>query len=206
MIKEHFSKLDAALILAILAACSYALVYQLHVGYLGYYGLGSPFIELNISTMTPALLIVLIVFSIIILIANIIWNILFSKMKHNSKVTKSHSKISFETKSMLTLLISFVIIQSTMEITSGLGKSMAESRSDYFVINQDNRLYVDLVYYKDLIVIAPVDIKSATVSPNYKVIEMKSLKNAEAVEFIDGLKLKKAKLAQEYSDKINPQE
>lgn len=70
-----------------------------------------------------------------------------------------------------------------------MGKFMAKIKKDYLVIKQEEDLFVAVTTYKDSIIIAPLALEKESMTPNYKAVEVKKLKNAEMVYFENGLKV-----------------
>ncbi|MFB5936448.1 hypothetical protein ACE8FZ_24670 [Peribacillus frigoritolerans] len=84
----------------------------------------------------------------------------------------------------------FVIVIALMTVASTLlGDYTASHTEEYLVIKQKEHLFVAVTSYKDSLIIAPLDLEKESITPTFKAIEMKELKDAETIHFENGLKV-----------------
>lgn len=179
---------DAAIIIAILTGISYGVTYQYQESYLAYYYLPSMFINLNINTITPVLVIV-----------GSILTIFFGlsvRLSYEPKVSHFLSKIKSEMSNITTQIMGFFVLLIAIFIGAFyLGNLNASGQTNYIVIQQKDGFYVELTTYQEgysnLMVVAPINIKTDTMTPKFKTIDVKELNNDQVVHFENGLKVAK---------------
>ncbi|ULM97928.1 hypothetical protein L8956_04140 [Peribacillus frigoritolerans] len=190
-------KIDSTITIAILTAFSYGVAYIYQLSYKSYYKLPTMSIELNINTMTP----ILVGAFFLSIVIYIIWN----QMKFYYSVNPPKFQgiyyihlgigLSFIKEYWkpfnLTIytIIMFLICLGALII----GEFMASIKKEYMVIHQKENLYVEVSSFKDLIIIAPLNIETNSITPKFKTIEMKELKDIEIVRFESGLKVEDMK-------------
>ncbi|MFJ7685844.1 hypothetical protein [Peribacillus butanolivorans] len=173
---DQISKIDVAIIIAVFTALSYVLSYAYLSAFYDYYHLPSMFIELNITNIVlPALI------SILGLIMATMF--MYSLLFYIAPTFFTNGAFHF----YFSIFVAFFIIYfgaSTLQ-----GQLNAEKKQDYLVIKQDEGDFAAVTNYKDSIIIAPVDIKKATLKAQYKAVEIKELKESEMVHFKNGLQI-----------------
>jgi hypothetical protein len=185
MDKEGLSKIDAALLITLLIGVSYGISYVFEWSYQGYYQLPSMFIDLNINTITKSLFLTL-------LLVGFIWIL-----------SHSLTGIIIKTDSLFGDIPPWAILFFIVLALYGamfLGNFCASIKEEYMVIKQNKELFVVVTTYKDNLVIAPLDIKTETITPEFKLIEMKDMKNTEIIRFEDGLKVKDLKSSKDLKE------
>lgn len=203
---DKLFKIDSAITLVILTAFSYGVAYLYQFNYKGYYNLPDMFkTELNINTMTPTLFFAFIFFTIIywawtyLKLAFSIMSVIpedsnpFKKFLHANFISPALQELeviySKKTMNLWLVFYFFIFIFLLAFSTSKLGGYAASLKTDYMVIKQKQHLFVAVTSYKDLIIIAPLDLEKESMTPKFKAIEMKELKDGEMVYFENGLKV-----------------
>ncbi|MFE4812816.1 hypothetical protein ACFQ9Y_17005 [Peribacillus simplex] len=194
------SKIDAAIIILILTAVCYGIAYVYQMGYKRYYGLPYMFIDLNVNTITP----ILSVFFTIILVLYAVWKFVDLSTSFLKYIPIKFVKKLFEIKPRsdedltdiektivsISKLVIFFLTPIIVGITlMNYGQAMASNKDAYMVIKQKEGLYVEISSYKDSIIIAPLDLEKESITPKFKAIETKELKDAETIHFENGLKV-----------------
>jgi hypothetical protein len=158
--KNHISKIDAAFFILLLTGLSYGIAFAYQVGKKDYYNIPVEFIDLNLSSITrPVMAIIFLSF------------MLFGSYALIKDRYKFQWKFSIGSKNILfraAFTIVFVLI-----FTTYLGIFSSYKKTEYLVINTD-KTYVVIDYYKDLVIIAPVDLETKTIMPKFQFIEIKS--------------------------------
>lgn len=203
-------KIDSAITIAILTAFSYGIAYLYQFNYKGYYNLPAMFkTELNINTMTPPLFIAFIIFTIIFGVWTYL-KITFLVLSEDSKKKFLQSNFFLEglvslqdlqdlkiysnkTKNLWFVLYFLIFISLFAFGTIKLGEYNASERKDYMVIKQKEHLFVAITSYQDSLILAPLDLEKESMTPKFKTIEIKELKDAEMIRFENGLKVEDVK-------------
>ncbi|MCI2257234.1 hypothetical protein L2D08_23260 [Domibacillus sp. PGB-M46] len=220
---EKFSKIDAAIIVVVLTAFSYAITYIYQMGYQDYYNLPKEFIDLNKNTITPPLIGVFLV----LIISFIFWKntkaqfLLFIEtlkvmendraqitievlrmFKNFRRYLQDFGYLLFKQLFQMTLrLVVLALIAALFVIVFKVGTYVASEKSEYMIINQETGdPYVAVAYFKDLVVVARLDVENESITPNFKTIELKELKDTEIVYFENGLKVEKVKSSQDLKE------
>jgi hypothetical protein len=71
-----------------------------------------------------------------------------------------------------------------------LGYYTASKKENYMVIIEEENFFIVVTSYKDSMILAPYDLEKELITPTYKAIEIKELKDARMVHFENGLKVK----------------
>ncbi|MGG6361232.1 hypothetical protein ACQ5SI_18580 [Peribacillus frigoritolerans] len=207
MYKEYKEKIDSAIILATFTAFGYVITYIFLTGYNSYYKLPSFAIDLNITSMIPILFAVYLImigfFVIVVLLKHfIIDSILLNKFIQSQFMKNLQSKAfnkDFKSEFIKSLKVFYKIAPSLLfsitlyNYADFFGERFASAQKEYMVIQQKEELYVGLTSFKDLIIIAPLNIKKETMTPKFTIIEVKELKEAEVIHFENGLKVEDIK-------------
>ncbi|SIR38274.1 hypothetical protein SAMN05878482_103489 [Peribacillus simplex] len=188
---------DPAIIILTLTVVSYGITYIYETGYKSYYKLPAMFIDLSINSMTSTLTATFFVF--ISIYAS--WN--FLKFMH-SEVSKEVPSYILLTNStfikgvrtgitdnikLLNLIVICFCLPFIANSTGRLGEYAASEETEYMVIKQSGLLYVAVTSYKDSLIIAPLNLEKESMTPKFKAIEMKELKDTETIHFENGLKV-----------------
>jgi hypothetical protein len=191
-------KPDPAITILVLTAFGYGITYVYETGYKSYYKLPAMFIDLSINSMTPTLSLIFIIFAFIYAIW--IWlKLMYSLFSEDIplrffKFTNStFFKLGRNNIKMLSVIWTFFFMTVFFNFTDNFGESAASNQTDYMVIKQEEKLFVAVTSYKDSLIIAPLDLEKEAITPTFKAIEMKDLKDAETIHFKNGLKVEDVK-------------
>lgn len=183
---KKLSKIDTAIVILILTAVSYGIAYAYQRGYKSYYGLPSMFIELNIDTITPIVCAVYLIFILLFMLFYVAWE----KRLVLLKLLKIKPRSLPNPKNSLELVIAILALFVPLSFyLYTFGQYGAELETDYMIIRQEERLFVAVTSYKDSIIIAPLDLEKESITPKFKVMEMKEIKDTEMIRFENGLKV-----------------
>jgi hypothetical protein len=206
---NRLSKIDSTIIIAILTVLLYGIACAYQVSYKGYYKLPAMFIELNINTITPTLMTVFIYFASICalgyamkffflaFLTTFIPSRFIDKFTQSEFIKFMRPTINEMLPFLLSLLLVFMFLGAIYK-----GDEEASGKKEYMVIKQTDGLYVEVSSYKDLIVIAPLDLKKESMVPKFKTIEMKELKDGEMVYFENGLKVEEMRNSKDLNGQI----
>lgn len=181
-------KLDIALLIVLLTGIAYATAYLFEFSYQAYYKLPIVFIDLNINTLTRSLLFTLLAAGIVFLISNFITSII---IKDESPITD------------IPVLVFMIIIGFLLVSAFFLGYFFASTKEEYMVLKQNDDLFVVVTSHSGNLIIAPLNIKTETMSPEFQAIEIKSMKDTQIITFEKGLKVKELKSSKEFIDQLN---
>jgi hypothetical protein len=104
---------------------------------------------------------------------------------------KIHYFISHNKKAGFVFFISIFILSSLFSRLLGEGNAYREK--DYLIL-ENTSTYVVIDQFKENFIIAPVDLKTKTITPKFEIVDLKSDKvklSIEAMFISDGLKVKK---------------
>lgn len=176
--KDKNKPIDTGIMILILTAASYLLAYIYQVTYMGFYHLPSTFVEMNLTNMMIPLWVT---FCLLALVCFVVYILLFI-MLWLSSVKFSDLGISV-----------YFIFAATLGAAFTVGilhaKVAGEATDEYMVIKEKEHLFVVITTYKDSIIIAPLDLEKESITPKFKAIETKELKDAETIHFENGLKV-----------------
>lgn len=210
---NKFLKIDAAIVIVILTAISYGMTYSFLRGQITYYRLPGMFVDLNINTMTQILffsisggvllyvLFYLICYGLPFVLGKFIKFIvsllkfipsksiqkLVGKMSGENLNDIEKTKVSISIDKLLHIYL--IILLMAIAAFGRLGNASAAGKDEYMVIHQDKDLFVVVTSYKDSMIMAPLNLKKESITPKFKAIEMKELKDAEIIYFENGLKV-----------------
>ncbi|MFF2500174.1 hypothetical protein [Peribacillus sp. NPDC058075] len=182
---------DPAITILILTVVSYGLVYVYQRGYKSYYKLPETFIEIDTNTMTSYLFSAFVLF--ILLAATWEWTkvayFLLVRLRPIERFVQSEYINAFRRVSTpFAVFITVIILM--IAASSVLGQYTASNTEEYMVIKEKEHLFVVITSYKDSLIIAPLDLEKESITPTFKAIETKELKDAETIHFENGLKVK----------------
>lgn len=188
---SKLSKVDASIIIIILTAYSYATAYNYQKSFNDYYHLPSIFIDLNISTMIGPLLTSFTYILSWCILGFFVFPIFLGDFMADFK----------EEFQSLIVIIAVIIGMAWLLFNAGYtGEFKAGVKTDYPVIRQEEKqeekLFIVVASYKDSIIIAPLDLEKESMTPKFKVMEMKELKDVEMVYFKMGLHVEDIKNSQ----------
>lgn len=204
---KKLSKIDAGIVILILPAISYGMAYLFIRGHIKYYKLPGMFIDLNVNTITP----ILFVFFLLSLIVFVLWGSIFSLLKivpikikklfrMRPSVTPLEKSLDFIFSLFFFVFLVFLLIEGIED----LGKFDASLEKEFMVIkqkeHQEEKLFVGVTFYKDSIIIAPLNLEKESITPKFKAIELKELKDAEMVHFENGLKIEDIKNSKDLTE------
>lgn len=180
MNKFEFSKIDGALLLAMITGITYTLAFVYESSYLSYYKLPDYFIDLNLTILTRSL------FSTIVVVGGI----MFLAFTLTSLITK-------DTSSPFSYIPVYGVIFVILILIFGayvLGKYNSTNKEEYLVIEENHKHYVVITSFKDNVVISPVNLEDKTIYTRFTLKELKTIKDSEMIKFKGGLKVKKQKI------------
>ncbi|WP_274307513.1 hypothetical protein [Solibacillus daqui] len=151
--------------------------------YQGYYKLPIVFIDLNITTLTRSLSYTLLAALVIFSILNTIVYFISFKLKIDTL---------WKRVTILVFLISILIFGAFK-----LGEFKASTKEEYMILKLKEELFVVVTSYSGNLIIAPLDIKTETMSPEFQAIEIKSMKDTQIITFENGLNVKELKSSKE---------
>ena len=191
MSMKKLSKIDAGIVIVILSAISYGVAYIFMRGHINYYKLPGMFIDLNVNTITPILLVSFLIFLIVyVLIFSLLKLVPFKKLfRMLPSVTPLEKSLGF----IILLSLSVIVVIKLIDLISYFGERDASLEKEFMVIkqkeHQEEKLFVGVTFYKDSIIIAPLNLEKESITPKFKAVEMKELKDAEMIYFENGLKV-----------------
>jgi hypothetical protein len=174
---EKLSKIDAALIIGIITILGYGTAYCYQYGYQSYYKLPPSFIDLSINTLAKPLFFTSITLQLVITAVDILFRKRRIIMTIKGLIKKS-------------ILFTICIIGLAVLTSNFLGLGEASIKHSYLVVKQKEGLYVEVIPYKDGMIIAPLNQQTQKMEPKFRYIETKDLKDTEMVNFEHGLKVK----------------
>ena len=183
---------DTGFIILVLTAASYGLAYVYQVSYMGFYHLSPTFVDMNITSMVRPLLFTFCVLSLFCYLIYVIYLII---------VWRTSIKFSDLKKVNVVLLIGTIIGGSLVSMIM-FGEFKASYSKEYTVIQQENHFFVAITSYKDSLIIAPLDLEKESITPKFKTIEMKELKDAETIHFENGLKVEDVRNSKDLNEQI----
>lgn len=207
---------NATIIVTVLPAVCYAIAFIFISIYQGYYDLPSGmFLTLNINTVTPIVVVVftyiIIILTVIValsvLISFVLWllNRIPSRLinKFAQKISESYKN---DYKKLLQLDLKSFIVYLAFFLFGSIffSEYWVNSVKDYLVIHQKDGYYAELFSYNDSMVIAPINLRTDTMTPKFTVIDIKDLKNDEMVHFKNGLKVAKERDSQDLIKQDKP--
>lgn len=204
---KKLTKIDAGIVILILPAISYGLAYFFISGYIKYYKLPGMFIDLNVNTITP----ILFLSFLLSLIVYVLWESIFSlfklvplKIKKLFRLRPSVTPLEKSLDYIIPLFLLLISVFLLKDFISYLGKLDASLEDEFVVIkqkeHQEEKLFVGVTFYKDSIIIAPLNLEKESITPKFKAIEMKELKDAEMVHFENGLKVEDMKSSKDLTE------
>lgn len=183
--KDKNKPIDTGIIIIILTAASYALAYAYQVTYMRFYHLPHTFVEMNLTNMIVPLSVtfcLLFFFCLLIYIIVRLFSVKFSDLG-----------FSF-------YFIFAGILGAAFTIGLLHAKVAGNAREEYMVITEKEHLFVVITSYKDSIIIAPLDLEKESITPKFKAIETKELKDAETIHFENGLKVEDVRNSKDLID------
>ncbi|MFJ5750439.1 hypothetical protein ACIP97_17970 [Peribacillus frigoritolerans] len=186
---NKLSKIDASIIVIALTVISYGIAFTFQNASKKYYHLPSMYTEITIDTMITPLTIIFTILFFILWVGYVSVKIFFSELPSYSLKYKQFSRFLF----------GLVVICVILGIDK-LGETMTAKKEDYMVIRQEEKLFVAVTSYKDSIILAPLDLEKESITPKFKAIEMKELKNAEMIRFENGLKVEDIKNSKDITE------
>ncbi|WP_249659392.1 hypothetical protein [Lysinibacillus fusiformis] len=182
-------KIDIALLIVLFTGVVYGTAYIFEYNYHDYYRLPVEFIDLNITTITGTLLPILLVAGALFSLGNYIVYFFFNKIENPP------------------LMLQFIILigVSSILLFAGfiMGGNRASTKEEYMILKHEEELFVVVTSYSDNLIIAPLDINTETISPEFQAIEIKSMKETQIITFEGGLKVKEIKSSKEFKEKMN---
>lgn len=179
-------KIDITLLIVLLTGVAYAIAYTFEFSYQDYYKLPRVFIDLNITTLTRSLFVTLLGACLIFLLLNII--------------TITKIKLSIKDISVIILMLFIILLIAGALI---MGKLSASQKEEYMVLKKNKELFVVVTSYSGNLIIAPLDIKTETMSPEFQAVEITSMKDTQIITFKNGLKVKELKSSKEFKEQLN---
>lgn len=181
-------KIDVALLIVLLTGVAYGTAYLFEFNYQAYYKLPIMFIDLNITTLTRSLLFTLLLAGFALILSNFITSLIIKAESPN--------------KDIPVIVFMFFII-FLLGSAFFLGDILASTKEEYMVLKQNEELFVVVTLYNDNLIIAPLDIKTETMSPEFQAIEINSMKETQIINFENGLKVKESKSSKEIIEQLN---
>lgn len=197
MERESSSRIDTAILIAILTALCYEISYYYQLVYLRHYGLPYKFIDLSISNIvnpvnTSLTMVGIGVGALIPIFRALVYWKLPNKMKNYLGP-------------MYTIIV-FVLIMMSISLIARFGSLwyvntyVIDTTRSYWVTEQQGKPFAVIEYYKDFAITKPLNLKEESLEPGYRLIKLENLGNVKLIPFDNGLKPEIVKIANPFGE------